>query len=577
MKRLFLLAAACLLSVTAQAQSVYPYTNRAGTGPAGPGDPLKLSERKAADAAKQDINGDISGQHVTSGGASYPVPSWLSASRAPDKNVFIGGVGPNFCAGMGNAAGVSQMLALGNIGVYEHANGISVCTPAKRSTIWNTWAPTGINSNGMGQMVGEVGGFSPIPPVYTGYFGGSYPNEVNMNILTNSGDGTGSYTAGSGDASPGTVYTGYTSASDLATMETAINAAIGAGARNVAIFMSPNGGGEDLVDPFATAPYWANVRAAALYGGGIALDVPPNYFLQRTAPYQAMIAQMVKWAVAQGLRVSLTVSPYAVAADSAGNTGGCGYDPTMLEATMQLVAYLKAAGAMPTQWIVEAYGLVSTTPPCGTENDIATDATAESLNAVALYLARTTVTALPGTVPPGAPGGSADSGQQSSTTPLPRVATSLSNARVGPLRLADIAGAGTMAAQDSSDVQITGGVVNNVAIQTTKIPLFLHGEVIQGSGGVIVLQAEGSANTLYLATPGGLTALNLSGDLYAASIGSGLSGRIPTIAAVNVDMSGAVGISGALFQITSALPTAYNPTYPNAVWSKNGAMTVGNH
>ncbi len=37
--------------------TVYPYSNRAGTGPAGVGDPLKLSERELADAAKLDVAG----------------------------------------------------------------------------------------------------------------------------------------------------------------------------------------------------------------------------------------------------------------------------------------------------------------------------------------------------------------------------------------------------------------------------------------------------------------------------------------------------------------------------------------
>ncbi len=54
MKRL-LLASVCLLPLAGHAQSVYPYTGRT-SAPAVAGDPLQLSERKAADAAKCDLN-----------------------------------------------------------------------------------------------------------------------------------------------------------------------------------------------------------------------------------------------------------------------------------------------------------------------------------------------------------------------------------------------------------------------------------------------------------------------------------------------------------------------------------------
>ena len=332
--------------------------------------------------------------------------SWVNAmfkplSAAPGsstvtmtKNVFIGGTGARFYT-LADPVANAQMLANGHIGVYEHANGMASLTSAQRSAIWQTWAKTGIGANGAGQAVGEVGGFTPVPPGYTAYFGGQYPNEVVMNIITGSGDGSGTYTAVSTDAKPGTIYKGYFTATDLTTIETAITAANAAGAGNVAVVLTPNGGGEDLDDPFATSPAWANARAAALFGGGIALDVPPSYWVARGAQYQQFITQMVAWGVSKHIRVAEIVSPYAVSADAAGNTGNQGFDPYFAANTQLLYSSQSSVGSFPTQWIVENYG-----NPGSTGNDVQTDTTPNSLNAVALYLAGLTPQT-PGLTPAG--------------------------------------------------------------------------------------------------------------------------------------------------------------------------------
>ncbi len=328
------------------------------------------------------------------------------------RNVLIGGVGPGFKT-LADPAANARMLAAGTIGLYEHANAIAPLSPAQREAIYRTW---GLPTAGQRQTVGEVGGYAPMDPSYLAYFGGVYPVEVNMTTITNSGDGSGSYTAAAGEAHPGQAYEGFATPADLARMKAAIQAANGAGARNVAIFMTPNGGKEDLDDPFATGGFWANLRAAARFGGGIALDVPPNYYLARGGAYQAMIVQMIRWANGNGLRSSLTVSPYALRPDSAGNVGGCGFDPAFAEATQTLVANVTAAGALPTQWVVENYGLAG--PACGTANDVASDAAPESLNAVALYLARAGAVHPPGTTPAGA-NGVREAGLLSRPVPVP--------------------------------------------------------------------------------------------------------------------------------------------------------------
>ena len=277
----------------------------------------------------------------------------------------------------------ASLISASNIGLYQHANGNAAMTPSQRAALWAAW---GLSGGGESRTVGEIGGFISIDPVYLGYFGGRYPDQVNMNVVTGSGDGSGSYTASSSDRQPGRSYAGFTSASDLATMELAIAAARRAGAVNVAIFMTPNGGGEDLDDQFVTGGYWANIRAAALQGGGIALDVPPTYWVQRGALYRALVAQMIKWANAQHIRSSLTVSPYAAKPDHNGNLGGCGYDAAFFDNTKLLFAALRDAQALPSQWVVERYGLAAA--HCGTENDIETEITPNSLNGVTLFLSR---------------------------------------------------------------------------------------------------------------------------------------------------------------------------------------------
>ena len=442
------------------------------------------------------------------------ITPWLGMTRAPDKNVFLGGTSADFCTEAADATLLAPVLAMGNIGLYQHANGIAPCTPAQKLAIWSLWSQTGAGTQGGGQSVGEIGGFNPIDPGYIAHFGAAYPVEANVNIITGDGDGSGSYTAAAGDARPGTVYTGYYTAGDLATIEAADAPAVAAGAKNLAIFMSPNGGGEDLDDPFATAPFWANARAAALYSGGIALDVPPTYAFLRPPNYLAMIEQIVQWAEANGLRASLTVSPYAAVVDAAGHTAGLGYDPTFFENTQLLESDLASANALPTQWVVESYDGGAPYTANGLKSSVGAPGgvmpAKESLTNVALFLARTTVTAATGTTRPGAPGAMADKGLMAPPAPVPMIAASLSNARIGPLRLADIVGWGGMALQDPSGVNITGGQINGVSFVNT----------------------------------------------------------------VNFQASGAVNLSGSLFAVPN-LPLIYNPNIPGATWLDGNRLSMG--
>ena len=365
-------------------------------------------------AVQQGIAGALAGVGIPSMPAK--MPKW----------VYIGGVLPGY-ANLATAANIPQLLGSGAIGLYQHGNGNASLSPAQRTALWQTWAGTGVTATGQGQSVGEVGEFNPVDAGYLSYFGGQYPLEVNMNVTV-----SGSYTAGAGDAHPGQVYGGQVSASDQAAIETATTAAIGAGARTVAYFLTPNGGTEDLDDPFATAPFWAPGRTLALFGGGLALDVPPSYWVARGAAYQSMVSQMVAWDNAHHLRTSFVLSPYALSPDAAGNSGNCGRDPNFEANARVVVAYLQAAGTMPTQWIVEPYGPVGT--GCGTENDIGVDGTPNSINSVALFLARTTTLAETATAAPGVAGGAADAGLMDTAVLVTPVRAGLPLLAKGPIR-----------------------------------------------------------------------------------------------------------------------------------------------
>ncbi|MBV8531458.1 MAG: hypothetical protein JO104_09085 [Candidatus Eremiobacteraeota bacterium] len=85
-------------------------------------------------------------------------------------------------------------------------------------------------------------------------------------------------------------------------------------------------------------------RFEALYGGGIALDTPPNFFLGGgSGPgYKGFIEQAIRWGNAHGIRTTVLVSPYP-------NRRGFSRD------TEAFVNVLVTHEAMPTEWAVDDY------------------------------------------------------------------------------------------------------------------------------------------------------------------------------------------------------------------------------
>jgi hypothetical protein len=504
---------ACLLAMPAIAQT--PSTFTPGTG-------ISSSAVNVFNGTKADaVNGTLMAPTIVTpslnlDGTARLATGWLNTSTTLDKNVFIGGtIG---MPALTIPVNVTQMLASGKIGSYQHGTGMSALTSTQRSALFATW---GLPPGGSGQSVGESD-CSQTTEDITGTYGtsGLYPVEVNINCVV----GASSYTAGAGDVHPGTVYGGFVSPADLTTIETAINVKTAKAAKNVAPVITPNGSNFDFDDLYATSAYWANVRAAAAYGGGLALDTPPVYFLAQSAAYQSIIAQMIQYEVSAGFRVSLILSPFlSSGTDPNGNTGANAYDPLFVEHAMAEIGILRSLNALPTQIIAENYATV------GDPNQPVNDTTPESMNALALYLARSAYTAPSGTTPNGALG-VAEAGLMAQPGVAPVISANLSPNHPGPLTMADFPGVfGDMAAQSAGRVQIYGGMISgSINLRMIKQPFFEAGVVLQGGTSSPII-AGNTAGDVSITGSSGAAGLVVTGALTAGTGLQGASGGSVTV------------------------------------------------
>ncbi|MBV8490100.1 MAG: hypothetical protein JO199_06160 [Candidatus Eremiobacteraeota bacterium] len=132
-----------------------------------------------------------------------------------------------------------------------------------------------------------------------------------------------------------------------------VQAGISAGITSMAPIVAPNAQwkkGSPIFPPTRRAyydflsPFYAMSRFEATYGGSIAFDSPPKFFLTGgSGPgYQRFIEQTIRWGIAHGIRTTVLVSPYADRA-------------TFSDDTKQFVALLLAHHAVPTEWAVDDY------------------------------------------------------------------------------------------------------------------------------------------------------------------------------------------------------------------------------
>ena len=264
--------------------------------------------------------------------------------------VAVGGL-PGFPS-LSVASNTTQLRATGRASLYTHVAGV-VWDASTAGGIANLQSIASVFAN-TGPGVAELEISADPATYFTNVINGIYaagnlhPTEANVNLT---------------DWSAASVA-GYEAYVDKGRATTSV--------QNYAVIYSPN-------DPNLTIgsfadPRWDWVRTEALYGGGLAFDTPSNFFdlNPQTAAYEQFTIDEIRWALSQGLRVSMIVSA---------NEDGANF----LTHTQQMVATLTEAGALPTQWVVENYD-ESLTP--SVPNSIGPETTANSITNIALWVAQ---------------------------------------------------------------------------------------------------------------------------------------------------------------------------------------------
>ena len=256
-------------------------------------------------------------------------------------DVYIGGV-QGFDV-LATASASALLRATDRVGLYMHANGIT-----------NAYADNTLGN--IVQAFSNTGpGFAELPDLDdpANWFSTFYNKVFTQSGLAPS--------VASVDVPSYTI--------DATAWSAYVAAANAAGISRIAPIFSPNDANDPLGN-FATIPDYASLRAAALSGGGITLDTPPGYALQRGSAYLQTIETEIQWARANGLTATVILSP----------TPG-DYDSSFLQDTARFIGTLAAANALPDAWVVETYSTDGTTV-VGSETD------PQSIAGVALWLAQ---------------------------------------------------------------------------------------------------------------------------------------------------------------------------------------------
>jgi len=239
------------------------------------------------------------------------------------------------------------LLATGRVRLYEHANAIAAAIAdsppsnpyAILNAIENVFSGTGPGEAELGQVGADY--FTLPAKGYPGYYQYQYvasglnPNAANVDVPYES---------------PRAIKF---DPRNVRLWERWVQAGRSVGITSMAPIVAPNAAWKPhskLFPPTRRAYYDLNSsfydlsRFEALYGGGIALDTPPNFFLDGgSGPgYQRFIEQAIRWGDAHGIRTTVLVSPY----------------PTrraFSERTKAFVSVLVAHAAVPTEWAVDDY------------------------------------------------------------------------------------------------------------------------------------------------------------------------------------------------------------------------------
>jgi hypothetical protein len=127
----------------------------------------------------------------------------------------------------------------------------------------------------------------------------------------------------------------------LKDFKTMVDIAKTRGVTSLAPIFSPNGDDMSL-DDFATNPAYAEIAEAALYGGALTLDPPPNYFFYRGEAYQEFSYGQLRWARENNLRSTVIMSPH-------------GDNPDFREHAIDFVGAFEKHDALPSSWAIEIY------------------------------------------------------------------------------------------------------------------------------------------------------------------------------------------------------------------------------
>jgi len=258
--------------------------------------------------------------------------------------IFVGGTGG--FDGLQNGDRFTDLLQTGHVGLYQHANAIAAAEqpPSIIQAIEAVFAGTGPGQAELGQVGAD---YFTLPPsfgyyqdVYIGH--GLQPAEANINTPR--------------DSVPGRELQKYEKK-----WAEYVDAARSVGIETVAPIVGPNSRKEPKLGDhvFATNPYYALERDEALYGGAIAFDVPPNFFLTGgSGPgYQKFVVQAIQWSNQHGLRATMLLSPYPWPNNSKGKPDSFRQftNNTFSSDTQTFVSYLSEQQAIPSEWSVDNY------------------------------------------------------------------------------------------------------------------------------------------------------------------------------------------------------------------------------
>jgi hypothetical protein len=144
------------------------------------------------------------------------------------------------------------------------------------------------------------------------------------------------------------------------------------GLSTVSVVFSPNSD-QFRIGNFGSA-VWDTLRTAALYGHGITIDAPADFFFLEGSRYEQFIFDEIRWANKHNIQSAFIVSP-GHSGDAFGNL------------TRQLVEVLAGQHALPSEFIVENYDAYPKQPY---PNRVGSEHDSLSETGVALWILRHT-------------------------------------------------------------------------------------------------------------------------------------------------------------------------------------------